>query len=191
MLHQMKELFEEELAKCSGRLSDRKAIADLILKNRAVYHYTLEKITTPHSPNIQRLCWSLDIAFLESPLYFREAFPYIVKGLCVQKKDSCLRSLMKICAAMSQDPYYFSQIKQAPKKSNSLVERALELLTEPHEVAVQVYAMETLFRWRHEFKWIKEHLANLIESQMEWKTAAYKARSKRLLKTLEKESPSP
>ncbi len=51
MHHQMKELFEEKLAKCSGRLSDRKAIADLILKNKALYHYTLEKITTPHSPN--------------------------------------------------------------------------------------------------------------------------------------------
>jgi hypothetical protein len=191
MHHQVKEIFEEELAKCSGRLSDRKAIAYLILKNKALYHYTLEKITTPHSPNIQRLCWSLDIAFLESPLYFREAFSYIVKGLCIQNKDSCLRSLMKICAAMSQNPYYFSKIKQAPQKSNSLVERALELLTEPHEVAVQVYAMETLFRWRHEFKWIKEHLANLIESQMEWKTAAYKARGKRLLKILKKESPSP
>lgn len=191
MHHQIEELFEEELAKCSGRLSDRRAIADLILKNKAVYHYTLEKITTPNSPNIQRLCWSLDIAFLQSPQHFNKAFPYFIKGLCLQEKDSCLRSLMKICAAMSQDPTFFTRIKKNRQLSHSLGERAFELLSEPHEVAVQVYAMETLFRWRHEFDWIREHLANLIESQMEWKSAAYQARSKRLLKILKKESPFP
>ncbi len=116
MHHQMKELFEEELAKCSGSLSDRKAIADLILKNKAVYRYTLEKITTPHSPNIQRLCWSLDIAFLEYPLYFREAFPYIVKGLCVQKKRQLLEIIDEnLCRYVTRPLLFFSD-KTSPQK---------------------------------------------------------------------------
>jgi len=116
MHHQMKELFEEKLAKCSGRLSDRKAIADLILKNKALYHYTLEKINTPHSPNIQRLCWSLDCFLGVSTVFQGSISVYCQRTLCTKKRQLLEIPDENLCCYVTRPLLFYSDKKSSPKK---------------------------------------------------------------------------
>ena len=65
-------------------------------------------------------------------------------------------------------------------------ENAFDLLISKHKVAVKVHAMETLFMFGKEEKWIHDELKLIIPQNISKETHAYKARGKRTLLRIEK-----
>ncbi len=187
MTSEAKRLFNREIAQCSGRLIERQQIANLLIEQREYFEYALSLFLDEHAPDTHRLSWCIDLVYQQQPLLFKGHTPKLIKALDIQTKDSALRCILKTVSHMSQTADFRKEISQYPKQIQSLIEKGFEYLTENHEVAVQVHAMELLFHWRSEEPWISKALTDIIDAQYSQKSAAFRARSKRIMKQLEKE----
>lgn len=180
-------MFEQELSQCSGRITDRQYIANLVLKHPDLFNYAINKLLEAKATHVQRLCWSLDIAYKQDPHAFKASFLAFFKALAIQKSDSALRSLLKIISQMLQQEEYLALMAHCAKEKKALISQCFVFLTQKHEVAVQVYAMEILYHLRHEQKWISETLCDILNNELEWGSAAYRARGLKILKKINKE----
>jgi len=181
-------LLQNEISKCSGRLLERQQIANLLIAKEDYFKYALSLFLDPNALHTHRLSWCIDLVYQQHPNLFKGHTTTLVKAISIQTKDSALRCLLKIVSHMSQDTWFSKEIRQQPKQIETLLEKGFEFLTENHEVAVQIHAMELVFHWRSEKKWISAALSEYIDAQYLKKSAAFKARSKRLMKKLEKET---
>lgn len=187
MTSEAKTLFNKEISQCSGRLIERQQIANLLMEQEDYFEYALSLFLDINAPDTHRLSWCLDLVYQQQPLLFKGHTSKLIKALDIQTKDSTLRCLLKTVSHMSQTPGFREEISQHPNQIQSLIKKGFEHLTEHHEVAVQVHAMELVFHWRSEEPWISKALTDIIDAQYSQKSAAFKARSKRIMKQLDKE----
>lgn len=109
-------------------------------------------------------------------------------GLSKLRHDSSIRSMAKCCELLAVawagpgDPR--PPLSEGQKEH--MVSSCFDWLISPQKAAAQAYAMQTLYLLGPEEPWIHEELKGVLHRGYPLGTAGYQARSRRILKLLEK-----
>ncbi|MEN8187650.1 MAG: adenylosuccinate lyase [Bacteroidota bacterium] len=160
--------------------------ADFVLSHPETLPYLLEIIFENPKDRISvKASWILELVCLKNPLLIAPHLDYFTDNLQKISHESALRSLSKICMFISK-AYYL-------KKENDLIdmltinhkEKIIELsfdwMIDNQRVAIQVYAMDTLFLMGTEFDWIHPELKITLQQNISKGSKGYKAHAKMIL----------
>lgn len=106
--------------------------------------------------------------------------------------DSAVRPIAKVCVFIAKE--YYSKQPNTLKKTLThkhkklLVEACFDWLIQDEKVAPKAYAMEVLYLFGNEYDWIHPELAKILEQDFYTQSPGYKARAKRILQKIKKNS---
>jgi len=132
--------------------------------------------------------WVLEFVFLENNAILYPHLDFFFNHLSNVTKDQSLRPLSHLCELLAIS-YYKKKDSQLQKKLSSghkkvMVDCCFDWLISDQKVACEVRAMTALYFLGTEYGWIHPELTAIIVRNIENKSAGYKARGKRILKSV-------
>jgi hypothetical protein len=180
--------FNKLLCEVDHSHQKRAYLAALVIDNPDHLRHLFKKAFEVNDPLSSRACWVLEYTAKERLEYLLPYLDDFVPKLALFHLDSSIRPMAKICENLTES--YFS--KTVNETQNAVTEMHLELITVacfdwlivPQKVAVQVYAMSTLWWTGQKFNWIHPELKLILERGSPLGSAAYKARARYILSKL-------
>ena len=166
----------------------RDNVTKFVIENEETIPFLIEFTFGDQKKVAIRSSWILELVCLQNINYLVPEIDYFISNLDRPSDESIIRPLAKICflivtACYSKtDNAVKSQITEQHK--NKIIEVAFDWLINEHNVANQVYAMDTLFLFGKEYDWIPTELKLVIEKQILSSSPGYQVRAKRILKNL-------
>ncbi|MHA7059741.1 adenylosuccinate lyase [Aquimarina sp. M1] len=179
---------EEEIRNTNHSREKRNYFANLILHNpellpqlMEVCHLVDEEISCKASWGLEFLCKKN----LETILPYLDSFIYLLPKVY---QDSAVRPVAKICEYLilafykSKNPEVRKHLK--PLYREKITEACFDWLITDQKVASKAYSMTSLYLLGTEYDWVHPELKSIIENNYHKGSAAYKARSRMVLKKL-------
>jgi hypothetical protein len=116
----------------------------------------------------------------------RLLIPYVkdfANGIETLKDERILRPASKICSLLSRE-YMKEPWEEFDPESdwiNAVVSVSFEWLTGPHNVATQVFAMDTLHQWGTRFDWIHGELLSILDREYAKSSSGYRSRARKIM----------
>lgn len=166
----------------------RDKAAEEIIQNLHLIPKLIDKVFEVNDPLHIKAAWVLELVCLENINLLSPYIKQFINGMSTLKHESALRPVSKVCCNWSSN--YFS-IKPAEtmiseKEKEQIISCNFDWLIEDHKVATQVFAMDTLYLWGKQEKWIHPELKSVLEKNTDSGTSGYRAHARKLLKNLEK-----
>jgi hypothetical protein len=102
--------------------------------------------------------------------------------------DSAVRPVAKVCEFLAKANYSKepNTIKKMllPKHKELIIESCFDWMIRDEKIAVKAYAMNTLYLFGKDYKWIHPELAQILEQDFPNQSAGYQARAKHILKKI-------
>ncbi len=153
------------------------AIARYILAGGGAIEELWELIRNGEPPLPQRASWVLDAVTEESPESLQPYLPEAVALLQQPNHNAVHRNLLKA----------LERTAIPEELQGELYDFCLNILMNPRSLpAIQAFSMSLAAKIAKGIPELEEELALVIESQMEFNSAAFKARGRRILSVLQK-----
>lgn len=184
------ELSEILDSKVTGTRENRNYVTTIILNDNSLFWPLLQITFDIHNKTSIKASWVLEFVLQQKLDWLVPHLPYFTENISKVYLESVVRPISKICALLAT--VYYSKSDTTIKKNltkkdiQRINENAFDLLISKHKVAVKVHAMETLFMFGKEEKWIHDELKLIIPQNIRKETYAYEARGKRTLLRISK-----
>lgn len=127
---------------------------------------------------VQRAAWPIGEVLLDHPWLVLPHLSDSIAYLEAPRHPAVARNLLRGLAVLKTFP---------EEQAGALASLAFDFLQNHRTpVAIQVHAMQLLFQLSHTYPELKSELRAIIESDLEEKSAGYRARARQLLKELYK-----
>ena len=172
----------------NAKRSYRDDVTKFVTENLETIPFLVEFIFGDQKKVAIRSSWILELVCLQNINYLAPKIDYFITNINRPSDESILRPLAKICFLLvtacysKTDIAVKSQLTEAHKKK--IIEVAFDWLINRHNVANQVYAMDTLFLLAKEYDWIPTELKLVLEKHLLSGSPGYQVRAKRILKNL-------
>ena len=164
----------------------RDKAAKEILQNTHLIPELIDKVFDIVDPLHIKAAWVLELVCLDHINLLNPSIRKFISGMSSLTHESALRPVSKICRIWSL--HYFSTIPFEPVISKNEKEQIIscnfDWLIEDHKVATQVFAMDTLYLWGKQEKWVHPELRSVLEKNTDSGTSGYRAHARKLLKNL-------
>ncbi|MBT8243949.1 adenylosuccinate lyase [Winogradskyella sp.] len=172
----------------------RAKYADLILNNTGLIHSLLEILFSGDKKISPRASWIFEFVIKED---YRLIFPYLdffTENISTLDIDSATRPCAKIIEILI-DLYYKKEDKDVlnhltKTHRERIIEASFAWLLREEKVAIKAYSMNSLYLLGTEFDWIHPELKTILERDYTTQSAGFKARSRHILKRLERDARS-
>lgn len=173
--------------------ASREKRSKMVIKIEEQPHLTpflIEIIQEDSDPISCKACWVLECITKKNLQPILNNIDEFILTLPILKLESSIRPASKICQLLVLDYYSRKSLKSKKILSNShlnaISEAAFDWLIGEHKVAPKAYSMTTLLLLGREIAWIHPELQQILKQNYESGSAAYKARARMTLKSLEK-----
>ena len=164
----------------------RDEAAEAILRNIDLIPKLLDKVYDIEDPLHIKAAWVLELVCLENINLLNPYISEFIRGISTLTHESALRPVSKVCRNWSS--YYFknkpAECIISKLEKEQIISCNFDWLIEDHKVATQVFAMDTLYLWGREDKWVHSELKSVLEKNTGTGTSGYKAHARKLLKNL-------
>ncbi|MDH7444079.1 adenylosuccinate lyase [Aquimarina sp. 2201CG14-23] len=179
---------KEEIKRTNHSREKRNEFANLILQNPKLLPQLLEICSQVDDEISCKASWGLE--FL-SKNNIEAILPYLdslMPILPTVYQDPAVRPIAKICEYLTL-AYYKSKNPEVRKQLTSthrekITEACFDWLISDQKVAPKAYSMTSLYLLGTEFDWVHPELKITLENNYSIGSAAYKARSRMILKKL-------
>ncbi|NMH86632.1 adenylosuccinate lyase [Flavivirga algicola] len=188
------EEFHKELNYVNTSRENRMKYANKVLNNMGLFPKLIDILFMVDDKVSSRAAWILEFVCAE---YIYAMVPYLetfTKNINKIHLDSSVRPVSKVCEFITK-AYYAKRpnpIKKAltPKHKERIIEACFDWMINDQKVAPKVYAMESLFLYGTDYKWIHPELTQILEQDFHKQSAGFKARAKRTLLKIKKNETS-
>jgi hypothetical protein len=176
------------LSEVDASRQKRANLAAMVFDNPELLVRLFTKAFEMSDPLSSRACWVLELISKERLDYLLPYLDDLVPKLALFHLDSSIRPMAKICETLTES--YFSKTENETQKVvtethlEHITAACFDWLISPQKVAVQVYAMSTLWWIGHKVNWIHPELKLILEQGYPLGSAAYKARARHILSKL-------
>ena len=183
-----KELIEQIHSMPNAKRIYRDNLTQIVIENDETIEYLIDLIFENEKKIAIKSSWILELVCLENIDLIARYLDVFSKNLNKPTHESVLRPLSKICFLITNA--YHSQVDNKIKNliseeiKTKIIEVNFDWLINNHNVANQVYAMDTLFLFGNEFDWIHDELSLVLEQNILQGSPGYQVRAKRILKKL-------
>ncbi len=179
---------QNSLKHINHSIAQRTYFANLLIDDPTLIREIFQIAETIHTEVSFKALWALEFMCKSKP---EAIIPYLdsfVTLLPIVYKDSGIRPLAKICEYLITNYYHQSpnEIQIALQKNHreQITEACFDWLITDQKVAAKAYALTCLQLLGTEFAWIHPELKNAIEKQYNSQSAAFKSRSRMVLKKI-------
>lgn len=182
-----KELYQE-LNYVNHSREKRHYYAQLVINQPTLIPLLLDILFMTTDKISARAAWVLEFLCKEHLEYFLPYLDVFLSRIHQVTIDSALRPCAKICeytadAYFGAAPHPVKKILQ-PQHREAIIEACFDWLITEQKVAVKAYAMHILFLFGKETDWIHPELKIILERDFNHQSAAFKARSRHILKKI-------
>lgn len=135
-----------------------------------------------------RAAWVLEFICSSDIAYILPHLEYFSEHLGQLQSDSAKRPAAKICELLTTayykkaDDRLLHHFKQIHKEQ--IIEACFDWMIQEEKVAVKAYSMNSLYLLGTEYDWIHPDLISILKKDFAGQSAAFKARSRHILKRL-------
>jgi hypothetical protein len=166
----------------------RDSLAKFAIENDEAIEFLVDLTFENEKKTAIKSAWVLELVCLENIDLIAKYLVFFSENINKPSHESILRPLSKICFQITNAYYSKSdnKIKNiiSDKIINNIIEANFDWLINNHNVANQVFAMDTLFLFGKEFHWIHDELKLVLEQNILEASSGYQVRAKRILKKL-------
>lgn len=174
----------------SALRENRWRVANKILNNPNLFPCLIEILFSNKKDISIKAAWVMEFILAKNLTLIIPHLSVFTANLATISYDSSARCCAKICnflaTAYNEKKDTCGQHKLKIKHINLIVETCFDWLITPHKVAVKVFCMSTLFEFGKRQKWIHKELKLVLQQNTAYESAAYKARSKKILALINK-----
>ena len=166
----------------------RDAVTKFVIDNKETIPFLVELTFGNQKKVAIKSSWVLELVCLQNINYLGSSIDHFIDNMDRPSDESILRPLSKICFLIAKA--YFSKTDNLIKSKiteghkNKIITASFDWLITDHNVANQVYAMDTLFLFGKEYYWIPIELKLVLEQHIPDASPGYQVRAKRILKKL-------
>ena len=186
------EEFYKELSCISALRENRLKYANMVLKDMSLFPKLMDILFIVDDKVSCKAAWVFEFVCTD---YLYAIVPYLdtfTKNLKNVRFDSAIRPVSKVCGFIAEEycSKKLSPLKKVltPYHKELIVEACFDWMISDQKVAPKVYAMETLYLFGKDSDWIHKELTIILEQDYTIQSAGYKARAKRTLKKIKKNS---
>jgi hypothetical protein len=184
------EEFYKELSYVNASRENRSKFATMVLNDLSLFPKLIEILFMIDDKVSCRAAWILEFVCAD---YIYAIIPYLDKFTSNLKKihlDSAVRPVSKVCGFIAQ-AYYSKQPNTIQKTLTQIhieciIEACFDWMITNQKVAPKAYAMETLFLFGKDYKWVHPELTQILEQDFPTQSAGFKARAKLTLQKIKK-----
>lgn len=155
----------------------KNAIADYIGGSKELFGALWEEIKSGEEPLPQRAAWALEECVSRQPELFDDIMEEAIALLPGTHHDAFYRNITKI----------LSQREIPEKYQGILFDLAINWMLDPTKaVAIKAHCMTLAFNIAMPIPELREELAIVLKDQMEFNSAGFCSRGRKILKSLEK-----
>ena len=182
----------KELNSLSALRESRQKCANMVLQDMRLFPKLIDILFMVDDEVSCRAAWVFEFVCIE---YIHAIIPHLDRFTNQLKKvhfDSAVRPVAKVCEFIAKE--YDSkkpntlQKTLTPTHKTLIVEACFDWMITKQKVAPKAYAMETLFIFGKDTNWVHKELVLILEQDFHKQSAGYKARAKRTLKKIKKNS---
>lgn len=186
------EEFYKELNSITALRESRQKCATMVLNDMSLFPKLIDILFMVDDEVSCRAAWVLEFVCTE---YIYAIIPHLDRfthNLSKLHLDSAVRPIAKVCEFIAKE--YDSKKTNTLQKTLSpihkklIVEACFDWMITKQKVAPKAYAMETLFLFGKDTNWVHKELVLILEQDSHKQSAGYKARAKRTLKKIKKNS---
>ncbi|MGZ0016547.1 adenylosuccinate lyase [Yeosuana sp. AK3] len=183
----IEELYKE-LTYVDATREKRLKYANMVLDDLSLMPYLMTVLFMTDDKISFRAAWILEYVCAE---YIGLIIPYLDDFTLKLKEihlDSAVRPVAKVCELLAKS--YVSKQTNLIKKTISavhkerIVEACFDWMIQDEKIATKAYAMNTLFLFGKDYKWVHPELSQILEQDFQNQSAGYKARAKHILKKI-------
>lgn len=177
-----------EIEKTNHSREQRNHFANLLVSQPELLPQLLDFCAKVHDEVSFRASWGLEFLCKKNLNVILEYMDRFLEILPNVYQDPAVRPMAKICEYLTIS-YYKNQtptIRQALTTThrNKITEACFDWLITDQKVAPKAYSMTSLYWLGTEFEWIHPELKTILEDNYHTGSAAYRARSRMILKKL-------
>jgi hypothetical protein len=180
----------KELDYVNHSRENRKKYAVMVISNPELIDKVLDILFQVDDKVSTRAAWLLEFVARENLDAILPYLDRITKEMHKVHLDSAVRPIAKICEYLIEAYYHRSpnHTKKYLKSKHKerIIELSFDYMITDQKVAAKAYSMNSLYLLGKEYDWIHPELLQILEQGFASGSAAYKARSRHLLKKLKK-----
>ena len=193
-----KPLTKEELYAGLDRMNasreNRQTYANMVLRDISLLPKLIDIVFLVDDKVSCRAAWVLEFVCKD---YIYGIIPHLdifTKNLHNIHLDSAIRPVAKICGFIAKN-YYSKETNTfkrmlKPEHKELIIESCFDWMINENKVAAKAHAMETLFLFGQDEKWIHLELVQILERDFQHESPAFKARAKHILIKIKKSAKS-
>jgi hypothetical protein len=179
----------EELSNIKNATREnRLKVANIVLNNETLFPLLLEIVFEINHKISIKAAWVLEFVCAENLNLLTPYLTYFTNNINTVKYDSAVRPISKICEflakAYTSKNATIIKYKITDKQIETIIETGFDWLIGSQKVAVKAYTMEMLFLFGKNKNWVHTELQLIIQQNIVKESAAYKARGKKILKSI-------
>ena len=167
---------------------NRKKYAIMVISNPELIEKVLDILIKVDDKVSPRAAWLLEFVARENLDAILPYLDRITKEMHKVHLDSAVRPIAKICEYLIEAYYHknpnHTKDYLKPIHKERIIELSFDYLITDQKVAAKAYSMNSLYLLGKEYNWIHRELIQILEQGFASGSAAYKARSRHLLKKL-------
>jgi hypothetical protein len=182
------EELHKELSYINALRESRMKYAQIVLNDLSLLPKIIAILFTVDDKVSCKAAWVLEFVCAE---YIYALVPYLDEFTSNLNKvhfDSAVRPVAKVCEFLAKANYSKepNTIKKMllPKHKELIIESCFDWMIRDEKIAVKAYAMNTLYLFGKDYKWIHPELAQILEQDFPNQSAGYQARAKHILKKI-------
>lgn len=168
---QLKELFINENSRANVDF-----VSNIICRKPELYQELFELVLLNQEPVSRRALWAFDVCDLENPGWAQPYLETLIDKVSTFNHDAFKRHTLRILSR--------NQIPE--NKTVKVIDLCFGMLEQHQPAAIQVHAMQILYRLSRKEPGLKQELATAIELAIRVGTTGVKNRGERILKKLTK-----
>ncbi|MFK2820018.1 adenylosuccinate lyase [Flavobacteriaceae sp. LMIT009] len=180
----------KELDYVNHSRENRKKYAIMVISNPELIDKVLDILFQIDDKVSQRAAWLLEFVARENLDAILPYLDRITEEMHKVHLDPAVRPIAKICEYLIE-AYYHKNANHTkeylkPIHKERIIELSFDYMITDQKVAAKAYSMNSLYLLGKEYDWIHPELVQILEQGFASGSAAYKARSRHLLKKLKK-----
>ena len=178
----------KELDYVNHSRENRKKYAIMVISNPELIDKVLDVLFQVDDKVSQRAAWLLEFVARENLDALLPYLDRITEEMHKVYLDPAVRPIAKICEYIIE-AYYHKNANHTkdylkPIHKERIIELSFDYMITDQKVAAKAYSMNSLYLLGKEYDWIHPELMQILEQGFASGSAAYKARSRHLLKKL-------
>ena len=178
----------KELDYVNHSRENRKKYAIMVISNPELIDKVLDVLFQVDDKVSQRAAWLLEFVARENLDALLPYLDRITEEMHKVYLDPAVRPIAKICEYLIEAYYHrnpnHTKDHLKPIHKERIIELSFDYMITDQKVAAKAYSMNSLYLLGKEYDWIHPELMQILEQGFASGSAAYKARSRHLLKKL-------